>query len=49
MKQLKGYFSTLKRGLGPAFSAHFLHVFFHKKVPLCRTFLPSQVSKQDVS
>ena len=27
-----GYLPKLKRGLGPAFGAHFLHHFFHENV-----------------
>ena len=53
-----GYLPELKKGLGIAFGAHFLHDFFHKNVPYlilyqwtkfqCHTFFPSQDMKQNV-
>ena len=52
------YLAKLKRGLGLAFGAHFLHDFFHKNVSYlilclwtkfqCHTFFPSQGIKQNV-
>ena len=52
------YLPKLKRGLGLASDAHFLHYFFHKNVPYlilylwtrfqCHTFFPSQDIKQNV-
>ena len=53
-----GYLPKLKRGLGLAFGAYFLHDFFYKNVPYlilcqqtkfqCHTFSPSQDIKQNV-
>ena len=53
-----GFLAKLKRGLGLAFGAHFLHVFFHKNVPYlipyqlikfqCHTLFLSQDTKQNV-
>ena len=53
-----GYLAKLKRGLGLAFGAHFLHDFFHRNVPYlisyqwtkfqCRTLFFSQDIKQNV-
>ena len=53
-----GYLPKLKRRLGLAFGAHFLHAFFHKNVPVsilyqltkfyCHIFCSSQDVKQDV-
>ena len=52
------YLPRLKRSLGLAFGANFLHDFFHKNVPYlilyqwtkfqCHTFFPSQDIKQNV-
>ena len=54
-----GYLPKLKRGLGLAFGAHFLHDFFHKNAPYlilyqwkmfeCHSLFPSQNIKQNVS
>ena len=43
-----GYFAKLKRGLGVAFSGHFLHDFSMKKCSLLNTRYMEKVSMSDL-
>ena len=43
-----GYFAKLKRGLGVAFSGHFLHDFSMKKCSLLNTQYMEKVSMSDL-